>query len=159
MPDHSDHTTASPDASTLNHLGLTATTHCMIGCVIGEIAGLAIASALGWGAVASIALAVALAYLAGFTLTSLPLLRAGLALSTVVPIALATDTVSITIMEAIDNAFIALIPGALQAGLADWLMWAAMAGGFAIAYPFVFLANRALIKRGKGHAHVHQYHH
>lgn len=159
MTVHGGHAAASPpDANTLNRLGLTATTHCMVGCVIGEVAGLAISSALGWGVAASIALAVALAYLAGFALTSLPLFRAGLAFSTIVPIALATDTVSITIMEAIDNAFIALIPGALHGGLTDWLMWTAMAGGFVIAFPFAFLANRALIKRGKGHALVHQYH-
>lgn len=150
---------SSPDATTLTRLGLTATTHCMTGCVIGEIAGLAISSALGWGVVGNIALAIALAYLAGFTLTSVPLFRAGLAFSAIVPIALATDTISITIMEAIDNAFIALIPDALHAGLTDWLMWATMAAGFAIAFPVAFLANRTLIKRGKGHALMHQYHH
>lgn len=88
----------------------------------------------------------------------MPLLKAGLSFGAVVPIALATDTVSITIMEAIDNAFVALVPGALHAGVFDWLMWGAMAGGFALAFPFAFLANRELLKRGKGHAHVHAYH-
>ncbi len=142
----------------LNRLSFTATIHCMSGCLLGEVSGLAIATALGWGTIATIALAVALAYLFGFALTSIPLVKAGLAFSAIVPIALATDTVSITIMEVIDNVFVALIPGALEAGLWDWLMWTAMLGGFAIAFPFAFLANRELLKRGKGHAHVHQYH-
>lgn len=141
-----------------NRLGVTATLHCMTGCVIGEVSGLAIATALSWGVLGQIGLAVGLAYLFGFALTSVPLFKAGLSFAAVVPIALATDTVSITIMEAIDNAFIVAIPGALHAGLTDWLMWTAMAGGFAIAFPFAFLANRALLKRGKGHALVHQYH-
>lgn len=141
-----------------NRMAFSATMHCMTGCVAGEVAGLAIATALGWAVFGQIALAVGLAYVFGFTLTSIPLFRAGLPFASIVPIALATDTVSITIMEAIDNAFIAVIPGALHAGLTDWLMWTAMAGGFLIAFPFAFLANRALLKRGKGHAHVHEYH-
>lgn len=142
----------------LNPLAVSATVHCMTGCVIGEVSGLALGTALGWGNLATIALAVGLAYLFGFALTSLPLFKAGLAFTAIVPIALATDTVSITIMELIDNIFVALIPGALDAGLLDWLMWTAMAGGFALAFPFAFLANRALLRRGKGHALVHQYH-
>lgn len=150
---------AAVDTSYLNSLAFSATLHCLIGCVIGEVTGLAIGTALGWGSVATIALAIGLAYLFGFALTSVPLFRAGLSFSAVLPIALATDFVSITIMEAIDNAFIAVIPGALHAGLLDWLMWTAMLGGFAIAFPFAFLANRALLRRGKGHALVHKYHH
>lgn len=146
------------DADSYNRLAVNATFHCMTGCVIGEVTGLAIATALGWSALGQIGLAVGLAYLFGFALTSIPLFKAGLAFGAVVPIALATDTVSITIMEAIDNAFIAAIPGALHAGLTDWLMWTSMAGGFALAFPFAFLANRALLKRGKGHALVHEYH-
>lgn len=141
-----------------NRLAVMATLHCLTGCVLGEVTGLAIATALGWSALGQIGLAVGLAYLFGFALTSIPLFKAGLAFSAVVPIALATDTVSITIMEAIDNAFIAAIPGALHAGIDNWLMWTAMAGGFVIAFPFAFLANRALLKRGKGHALVHEYH-
>lgn len=155
---HQQPATSVASGTSYNRLGVTATLHCMTGCVIGEVAGLAIATAAGWGTIANIAVAVALAYLFGLTLTSVPLFRAGLPLATIVTTALATDTVSITIMEAIDNAFIAAIPGALHAGLANWLMWAAMLGGFAIAFPFAFLANRALIKRGKGHALVHRYH-
>ncbi len=146
---------AGPEPSH-NRLAARATLHCMTGCALGEVAGLAIATALAWGVLGQIGLAVGLAYLFGFGLTSAPLFKAGLSISAIVPIALATDTVSITIMEAIDNAFVATVPGALEAGLDDWLMWTAMAGGFAIAFPFAFLANRALLKRGKGHAHVHR---
>jgi putative flippase GtrA len=133
----------------------TATLHCLTGCVIGEVSGLFIGTLLGWSPLATIALAVGLAYIFGFLLTSLPLRKAGLTVSAIIPIALATDTVSITIMEAIDNAFVVLT-GAVHQEVGDWTMWAAMAGGFVIAFPFAFLANRALLKRGKGHALVHQ---
>jgi len=142
----------------LNSLAISATTHCLTGCVIGEVAGMAIGTAFGWGNLATIATAVGLAYLFGFALTSLPLFRAALTFGAIVPIALAADTVSITIMEVIDNAFVLLVPGAMEAGLGDLLLWAAIAGGFVIAYPFAFLANRYMIARGKGHAVVHQYH-
>jgi hypothetical protein len=142
----------------LNGLAVSATNHCLTGCVIGEILGMAIGTALGWGNLGTIFLAVGLAYLFGFGLTSLPLFRAELALAAIVPIALAADTVSITIMEAIDNAFLLLVPGAMDAGLDDPLLWGSLAAGFAIAYPFAFLANRYMIERGKGHAVVHDYH-
>ena len=120
--------------------------------------GMVIATALGWGDFASIALAVALAFLFGYGLTSLPLLRAGLPFTAIVPIALAADTVSIAIMELVDNGFILIVPGALEAGLADLRFWGPLLGGFVIAWPFAFAVNRALIRRGKGHAVVHQYH-
>jgi Domain of unknown function (DUF4396) len=142
----------------LNSLAIKATNHCLTGCVIGEVAGMAIATALGWGDLAQIALAVGLAYLFGFGLTALPLVRAGLPARTVVSTALAADTVSITIMELIDNLTVILIPSALDAGLGDALFWGSIAAGFAIAYPFAFLANRYLIARGKGHAVVHEHH-
>ena len=142
----------------LNSLAIKATNHCLTGCVIGEVAGMAIATALGWGDLAQIALAVGLAYLFGFGLTALPLVRAGLPTRTVVSTALAADTVSITIMELIDNLTVILIPSALDAGLGDALFWGSIAAGFAIAYPFAFLANRHLIARGKGHAVVHEHH-
>ena len=117
-----------------------------------------IATALGWGNVASIALAVGLAFLFGYTLTSIPLVRANLALGAVVPIALAADTVSIAIMELIDNLSLILVPGAMEAGLSDARFWLPLLGGFAIAWPFAFAVNRAMIRRGKGHAVVHEHH-
>jgi len=145
-------------AQSLNRLSVSATLHCMTGCVLGEVVGLVIATALGWGNAPSIALAVVLAFLFGYTLTTIPLFRAGLTVAAVVPIALATDTVSITIMEAIDNVFMALYPGAMDAYIDELLFWGPMLGGFVIAFPFAFLASRWLLARGKGHALVHQYH-
>jgi Domain of unknown function (DUF4396) len=142
----------------LNGLAHAATRHCLTGCAIGEVAGMAIATALGWGNAPQIALAVGLAYFFGFLLTSLPLIRARLAPRTIVTTALAADTVSITIMELIDNLTVILIPSALAAGLGDPLFYGSIAAGFAIAYPFAFLSNRYLIARGRGHAVVHQHH-
>lgn len=142
----------------MNGLAFTATNHCLTGCVIGEVAGMAIATAFGWGNVASLVLAVALAFLFGYTLTSIPLLRARLALATVVTTALAADTISIAIMETIDNLFVVLVPGSMEAGLGQALFWWPLLGGFVIAYPFAFLAQRYLIARGRGHAVVHEHH-
>jgi hypothetical protein len=150
---HAHHAEAS-----LNWLAASATNHCLTGCLIGEVTGMTIATALGWGDVASIALAVGLAFLFGYTLTSIPLIRANLALAAIVPIALAADTVSIAIMEFIDNLFMILVPGAMEAGLSDARFWLPLLGGFAIAWPFAFAVNRAMIRRGKGHAVVHEYH-
>jgi hypothetical protein len=118
-----------------------------------------IGTAFGWSDVATIALAVGLAYLFGFGLTSLPLFKAGLTFAAIVPIALAADTVSITIMEAIDNLTVVLIPGAMEAGVDEPLLYGSIAAGFAIAYPFAFLANRLMIARGKGCAVAHEHHH
>jgi Domain of unknown function (DUF4396) len=142
----------------LNRLATSATNHCLTGCLTGEVTGMVIATAFGWGAVASIAAGVALGFLFGYAFTSLPLLRAGLAVSAVIPIALASDTVSIAIMELIDNLTIVLVPGALEAGLGDARFWLPLLGGFAIAWPFAFAVNRALIRRGKGHAVAHEHH-
>jgi hypothetical protein len=145
-------------APSLNRLAASATTHCLTGCLIGEVLGFVIGTALGWGDVATIALAVVLAFVFGYALTSVPLVRAGLALATIVTTAFAADTVSIAVMEAIDNLFVVLVPGAMEAGLGDALFWGPLLGGFVIAYPFAFLVNRYLIARGKGHAVVHEYH-
>ena len=119
---------------------------------------MAIATALGWSNGVQLVLATALAYTFGFALTARPLVRAGLDRRTVVTTAVASDSLSITIMEAIDNFTVVLIPGAYAAGLRDWLFYASIAAGFAIAYPFAFLANRYLIARGRGHALVHERH-
>jgi hypothetical protein len=143
---------------TLNSLAVSATVHCLTGCALGEVAGMMLALAFGWGNLAQIALAVGLAYLFGFSLTALPLVRAGLTAGAVVSTALIADTVSITIMEVIDNLFVFFVPGAMEAGLGDPLIYIAIAGGFAVAFPFAFWANRFMIARGTGHAVVHEYH-
>jgi hypothetical protein len=144
--------------ASLNRLATSATNHCLTGCVIGEVTGMSIATALGWGDIASIALAVALAFLFGYSLTSVPLIRARLSFAAIVPIALAADTVSIAIMELIDNLFMILVPGAMEAGLTEARFWLPLLGGFVIAWPFAFAVNRTMIRRGKGHAVVHAYH-
>jgi Domain of unknown function (DUF4396) len=145
--------------ASLNSLAASATTHCLTGCAIGEVTGMAVGTALGWGNLATTFAAIVLAFFFGYGLTSWPLLRAGLALSAVAPIAFGSDTVSIAIMEAVDNAFVVAIPGAIDAGLGDFLFWASIAGGFALAFGPAFAANRYLIRRGKGHALVHEFHH
>jgi Domain of unknown function (DUF4396) len=142
----------------LNSLAVSATFHCLIGCAAGEIVGMIIALSLGWSDLGQIALAVGLAYLFGFSLTSWPLVKAGLAAGVVVSTALAADTISITIMEVIDNVFVVLVPGAMDAGVGDPVIYLAVAGGFVVAFPFAFWANRVMIARGTGHALVHEYH-
>jgi hypothetical protein len=137
---------------------VSATNHCLTGCATGEVVGMAIATAAGWGNLASIVLAVGLAFAFGYSLTLWPVLRAGLSFLAATGVALAADTISIAIMEAVDNAFILLVPGAMEAGLGDAKFWWAIALGFAIAYGPAFLANRWLIARGRGHAVAHEYH-
>jgi hypothetical protein len=142
----------------LNRLAFSATVHCLTGCAIGEVLGMVIGTALDFSNFATIALSVVLAFFFGYLLTSLPLLRSGMALAAVVPIALASDTISITIMEIVDNAIILLIPGAMDAGLGDIGFYLALAAALLIAGAAAFPANRWLIGRGKGHAVVHQMH-
>jgi hypothetical protein len=142
----------------LNRLTASATGHCLTGCSIGEILGLVISSALGWGTVASIALAVALAFFFGYSLTSLPLLRSGMALGTVIPLALTADTLSITVMEIVDNLVMVIVPGAMEAGLASFVFWASLAVALAAAFVAAFPVNRYLIARDRGHAVVHEHH-
>jgi hypothetical protein len=143
----------------LNAAALSATTHCLIGCAIGDVVGMAIATAAGWGNAASIALAVVLGFIFGYSLTIWPVLRAGLSFRQATGVALAADTVSIAIMEAVDNVFVLLVPGAIDAGLRDAKFWWSIALGFAIAFGPAWAANRWLIARGRGHAVAHQYHH
>ena len=151
--------TPTHQTQSLNALAFSATVHCLTGCAIGEVLGMIIGTALGWSDLATIALAVALAFFFGYTLTSLPLLRSGMALGAVVPIALASDTISITIMEIVDNAIMLLIPGAMEASLDDVGFWAALAAALLIAGVAAYPVNRWLLARGKGHAVVHQHHH
>jgi Domain of unknown function (DUF4396) len=139
----------------LDALALSATLHCLTGCAIGEVTGMIIGTALGWSEWGTVALAVALAFLFGYTLTSLPLLRGGLALGAVIPIALASDTLSIAIMEVVDNAIMLAIPGAMEAGLGNELFWGSLAVALAVAGFAAYPVNRWLLKRGKGHAAVH----
>ena len=145
--------------SSLNRLAFSATSHCLTGCAIGEVLGLVIGTVLGWGNVATIVLAIVLAFFFGYSLTMLPLLRAGLSLATALPLAFASDTLSITIMEIVDNLIVVLIPGAMDAGLSSALFWGSLAIALAVAFVAAFPVNRWLIARGKGHAVVHEYHH
>jgi hypothetical protein len=130
--------------------------HCLTGRAIGEVAGVAIGTALGWSDFATLALAIGLAFLFGYALTSLPLLRAGLAFAAVVPIALASDTLSIAVMEIVDNAILLIIPGAMDAGLDSLLFWGSLSVALVVAGMFALPVNRWLIARGKGHAVVHE---
>ena len=154
-PPHQHHQMPTSGGA-LSSVALSATLHCLTGCAIGEVLGMVIGTALGFSDWGTIALAVALAFLFGYALTSLPLLRSGLALSAVVPIALASDTLSIAIMEVVDNALMLSIPGAMEAGLGDVLFWGALSVALVVAGMFAFPANRWLIARGKGHAVVHE---
>jgi len=140
----------------LTAVAASATLHCLTGCAIGEVAGVAIGTAAGFSDFGTIALAIGLAFLFGYGLTSLPLLRAGLALATVIPIAFASDTLSIATMEIVDNLILVLIPGAMDAGLDTVLFWGSLSFALAVAGVFAFPVNRWLIARGKGHAAVHE---
>lgn len=153
-PGHHHHEMPT-EGRALTGVAVSATLHCLTGCAIGEVAGMAIGTALGFSDVETIVLAVALAFLFGYALTSLPLLRAGLALGAVIPIALASDTFSIAVMEVVDNAIMLAIPGAMEAGLGDVLFWGALSFALAVAFVFALPVNRWLISKGKGHVAVH----
>jgi len=140
----------------LNSLAFSATVHCLTGCAIGEVAGLAIGTALGFSNLATIVLAVVLAFFFGYGLTSLPLLRSGMALGAVIPIAFASDTLSIATMEIVDNLIILAVPGAMDAGLDSLLFWGSLASALLIAGAVALPVNRWLIARGRGHAVVHR---
>jgi Domain of unknown function (DUF4396) len=157
-PDHAGHHhhEMPTEGRALTGVAVSATLHCLTGCAIGEVAGVAIGTALGFSDLGTIALAIALAFLFGYLLTSLPLLRAGLAIGAVIPIALASDTLSIATMEVVDNAILLIIPGAMDAGLGDVLFWGSLAFALAIAFVLTVPVNRWLIARGKGHTAVHE---
>jgi hypothetical protein len=153
---HHEHHRMPTEGAALTAVAISATLHCLTGCAIGEVAGVAIGTALGFSNLATIALAVLLAFLFGYTLTSLPLLRAGLAVGAVIPIAFASDTLSIATMELVDNLIILTIPGAMEAGLGDLLFWGSLAFALVIAGAIAMPVNRWLIARGKGHVAVHE---
>jgi hypothetical protein len=144
--------------SPLNRTAFSATLHCLTGCAIGEVLGVVVGTALGWSAVATIALAIVLAFFFGYGLTMLPLLRSGMVLGAALPLAFASDTLSITVMEIVDNLIIVVIPGAMDAGLSSLLFWGSLAFALAVAFVAAFPVNRYLISRGKGHAVVHKHH-
>ncbi|MFD0056740.1 DUF4396 domain-containing protein [Streptomyces sp. NPDC127168] len=137
-----------------------ATLHCLTGCAVGEILGMVIGTALAWGNAPTMALAIALAFLFGYSFTLFSVVRAGLDLRSAVKVALAADTVSIAVMELVDNGIIALTPGAMDAHLSDGLFWGALLGGLAVAFVLTTPVNKWMIGRGKGHAvaHAHAHH-
>jgi len=153
-----DHAGRAHAAPSLNRTAFSATVHCLTGCAIGEVAGMVIGTALGLGNLETIALAVTLAFIAGYALTMLPLLRAGLSLASALKLALLADTASITIMEIVDNVVMLAIPGAMDAPLDSGLFWGSLAFSLAVAGAAAFPVVRWLIARGKGHSVVHAHH-
>jgi len=142
----------------VNRLAFMATVHCLSGCAIGEILGMVLSTWWGFGNFASIVLSTALAFFFGYGLTSLPLLRSGMSVREVAPLAFASDTASITTMEIVDNLFILVVPGAISAGLGDALFWWSLLVGLLIAGVVAYPVNRWLLKRGRGHAVMHEHH-
>ena len=155
--EHSDHTVTEGSALTRN--AISATLHCLTGCAIGEVLGMVIGTALGWGDLQTVALAVGLAFVFGYAFTIGPVVRSGLSLRAAVPVALAADTVSIAVMEVVDNLVMVGVPGALNAGLANWIFWASLAFSLAVAFVVTVPVNHWMIGRGLGHAKVHEFHH
>jgi Domain of unknown function (DUF4396) len=156
---HHSATSTAADPSQLTRLAVSATLHCLTGCAIGEVLGMVIGTALGWSDAATIALAVGLAFFFGYSLTIAPVLRSGLPLRAALGVAFAADTLSITVMEIVDNGIMLLVPGAMDAGLTSFLFWGSLAFALLVAFVVTVPVNRWLIGRGKGHAVVHQYHH
>lgn len=165
-PDHHEHRHSGPHEPPVqasppsrSRVALSATIHCLSGCAIGEVLGMVIGTALGWSNWPTVALSVVLAFFFGYALTVLPLLRGGLAVGTALGLALASDTLSITVMEIVDNALMLVIPGAMNAGLAEPLFWGSLVLSLVLAGLAAFPVNRWLIGRGQGHALVHAHHH
>lgn len=155
---HEHHAMAEEKAS-LTSLAVSATIHCLTGCAIGEVLGMVIGVALGWGNAATVALSVVLAFLFGYSMTLWPLLAGGMAFRAAAGLALASDTLSITVMEIVDNAVVLIIPGAMDAGLTSVLFWGSLALSLVVAFAAALPVNRWLLSKGRGHALVHSYHH
>lgn len=155
---HTHHQQAAPTGRELTRLAVSATRHCLTGCAIGEVLGMVLATWWGWGNAASIVLAITLAFVFGYALTITPVLRSGLTLRAALGVALAADTISIVVMELMDNAVVLAVPGATDAGLGDVLFWGSLAVSLVVAFVVTVPVNRVLIARGKGHAVVHAYH-
>lgn len=147
------------DPSSLNRTALMATLHCLTGCAIGEVLGLVIGTHFGFSNFATIALAIVLAFFFGYLLSIIPVIRSGIPIKRAMKLVLAADTLSILTMEIVDNLVMVLIPGAMHAGLGDWLFWVSMAIALAVAFCAAYPVNRALIRRGRGHAVMHEMHH
>ena len=158
--DHTDHAGAHQPVAgrELTRLAVSATLHCLTGCAIGEVLGMVIGTALGWGNWPTVALAVVLAFVFGYALTVGPVVKAGVPFRRAVKVALAADTVSIAVMEVTDNAVLLTVPGAMDAGLGDLLFWGSLAFSLVVAFFVTVPVNRWLIGRGRGHAVVHAYH-
>lgn len=153
-----DHSAHDAHGGGVNAMAASATLHCLTGCAIGEIAGLMIGTAIGLSTGWTIALAVTLAFAFGYALSTLPLLKSGLAVGAALSVVLAADTLSIATMELVDNLVMALIPGAMEAGLVNVVFWIGMMIALSVAFVAAFPVNRYLLQRGKGHALTHQYH-
>lgn len=150
--------TTPSNTHSLNRMAMSATLHCLTGCAIGEVAGLIIGTAFGLGTVITLLLAVTLAFLFGFGLSTLPLLRSGIALSAAIPLVLAADTLSIATMEVVDNFVMGIVPGAMDSGITHPLFWITMAFSLVAAFFAAYPVNKYLLKKNKGHALVMKYH-
>jgi hypothetical protein len=146
------------ESASLNRIAASATTHCLTGCAVGEVLGFVIGTWRGWSNFPTVVVAIGLAYLFGYSFTLTPLLRGGISLGTAMGLAFAADTLSITVMEIVDNGVILVLPGAMDAGLGDALFWSSLALSLAVAWVAAFPVNRWLIARGRGHAVVHAHH-
>lgn len=145
--------------SMINKMAISATIHCLIGCSIGEVAGMIIGTWLGMSNISTVALSITLAFLSGYLLSILPLVRSNVPFKKAARLVLAADTVSILTMEVVDNLVMLVVPGAMGAGLANPLFWISMAVALAVAFVAAVPVNRHLLQKGKGHALVHEYHH